>query len=126
MEKIELILGDRVVTLCELSAAQALCAEGESGMYAYRLCAAGVNEQTARAVAHNAALCAHSLCNENGRLFFCARAAAKGLTLAQLAACAGRYKEAFLSESVRDGCFDEGGLNQGLIMKREVDADGSV
>ncbi len=104
-------VGQREVTLCELSAAHAIAARREGELLGYRLCAQGVERQTAYPVAHNAALCAYSLYENGTRLFYSAQGCLNALTLAELAQCTKRYHEQFETQADE---FDEGGINRSL------------
>lgn len=106
-------VGEKDLALCELSATQAVAAEREGELLFHRLCAQGITEQAAYCLGHNAALCAYSLRENGGRLFYSAQGCLSGLTLAELAHCAKQYKEHFMTEQ---GGFDECGINRGLQM----------
>ena len=109
MKTIPVQVGEKELVLYELSAAQAIAAEREGELLYHRLCAQGVAEQAAYSLGHNAALCAYSLRESGGRLFYSAQGCLGGLTLAELAHCTKQYKERFMTEQ---GGFDEWGANR--------------
>ncbi len=111
MRELRVRVGEKDLALCELSAAQAVAVEREGQLLYHRLCAQGIPEQAAHCLGHNAALCAYSLRENGGRLFYSAQGCLGGITLAELAHCAKQYKDQFMTEQ---GGFDECGINRSL------------
>lgn len=111
MRSITVTVENAPAELTELSARQALIAEQEGQSLAQSLCAQEVPARTAKAVAHNAALCAYSLCQNGTRLFASAAEALGRLSLAQLAGYTQQYREAFLQEQDCDEC----GVNERFL-----------
>ncbi len=112
MRSIAVTFENAPAEIAELSARQALIAEQEGQILAQSLCAQEVPARPAKAVAHNAALCAYSLRQNGKRLFASAAQALDGLSLAQLAEYTRQYREAFLQEQDCDEC----GINERFIL----------